>query len=266
MGFKRHFNGNGEMMKTTKIFGYPFICELSYEEISDLIIEDIQSNQIITNVITPNAHGIVSYASHPALNAFCQQSKYVLPDGQPIVLLSKLTENPIQKRLTGSDLFPVLFNKINNTAIKLLFILSDESLIEKFQEVSTNSIYYVPPFLKMEEENKLKAEGLKIAELIEEQEIQIVFFGISEPKQGALSQVITEKLTSKKHPKSCIFLFLGASYEFYFGIKKRAPKIFQKLSLEWFYRLMMEPKRLLKRYTVTNVQFIVLAIKWYRKK
>jgi N-acetylglucosaminyldiphosphoundecaprenol N-acetyl-beta-D-mannosaminyltransferase len=250
------------MMKTTTIFGFPFICDLSYEEISDLIIEDVETNEIITNVITPNAHGIVSYHAYPDLNAFCQQSKYVLPDGQPLVLLSRFSNHPIQKRLTGSDLFPVLFDKINNTAVKILFILSDESLIGKFQEVSNNARYYVPPFLKMNEAHKIQAEGLKIAELIQEYQIQLVFFGISEPKQGALSQVITKILLDNKYNKSCIFLFLGASYEFYFGIKKRAPLIFQKLSLEWFYRLMMEPRRLLKRYTVTNAQFIFLAIQW----
>ncbi len=250
------------MIKTTTIFGYSFICDLSYSEISDLIIEDVKTNDVITNVITPNAHGIVSYSRYPELNRFCQQSKYVLPDGQPIVLLSRFTKNKIQKRLTGSDFFPVLFNKINNTEVSILFVLSDESLIPRFKQKSENSTYYIPSFIRMEDTPKLREEGLNISKIILEKEIQIVFFGISEPKQGALSQIITQELLKSNPEKSCIMLFLGASYEFYFGVKKRAPIVYQKFGLEWLYRLLKEPKRLLKRYTVTNSLFILKSIKW----
>lgn len=250
------------MMKTTTIFGFPFICDLSYQEISDLIIEDVKSNEVITNVITPNAHGIVSYSKYAELNHFCQQSKYVLPDGQPIVLLSRFTKNRIQKRLTGSDLFPVLFKKINNTEISILFVLSDAKLIPLFEKESKNSTYYIPSFIRMEDTSKLSEEGLNISKIILEKGIQIVFFGISEPKQGALSRIITQELLKSNPKKSCIMLFLGASYEFYFGIKERAPIIYQKLGLEWFYRLIKEPKRLFKRYTVTNSLFILKSMKW----
>lgn len=252
-------------MRTTKIFDYNFICDLDYSEISDLIIEDVRREDVITNVFTPNAHGIVSYSNYPNVNKFCQQSKYILPDGQPLVWLSRFTEYKIKQRLTGSDLFPVLFERINNTDFKTLFILSSDVLINEFKKISKNSIYHIPPFLRMEDVSGLNRETELICDLILKNKIDFVFLGISEPKQGALSQLITIELQKKKYNKSCIFLFLGASYEFYFNMKKRAPKIYQKLGLEWVYRFMMEPKRLFKRYTVTNFKFIIKSIVWIWK-
>lgn len=253
-------------MKTTKIFDYDFICDLDYHEISDLIVKDVQNENVITNVFTPNAHGIIEYGNYIEVNEFCRGSKYILPDGQPIVWLSRFTKNKIKKRLTGSDLFPVLFDKINNTNYKILFILSDDTLITRFKDISTNSIYHIPPVLRMEDHLRFKNEAMIVSNLVIANEIEFVFIGISEPKQGMLSKLITRELQLNSYKKSCIFLFLGASYEFYFSIKKRAPEIYQKLGLEWLYRLMKEPKRLLKRYTVTNFKFIVKSIKWIMSK
>jgi len=63
-----------------------------------------------------------------------------------------------------------------------------------------------------------------------------------------------------------VFFFLGASYEFYFGLKKRAPMIYQKLALEWFYRLITEPGRMYKRYIFGNLVFVMRALKWFLNK
>jgi UDP-N-acetyl-D-mannosaminuronic acid transferase (WecB/TagA/CpsF family) len=54
---------------------------------------------------------------------------------------------------------------------------------------------------------------------------------------------------------------LGATIDFEAGTLKRAPKIFQRLSLEWFYRLCMEPKRLVKRYLVDDMSFFYYIMK-----
>lgn len=249
-------------MKTTQILGYNFIYGYTYQEISDLIITDIQQNNIVTNVFTPNAHGIVSYSDLPDTNKFCQQSKYILPDGQPIVWLSRFASNRIKHRLTGSDLFPVLFSKLNNTEHQLLFILSDHFLSDRFKAISNNSMCYVPPFIDLFDQKGMINEASAIFELIKNNAIKAVFLGISEPKQGVLAKLVTEIMEREKYTKGCIFLFLGASYEFYFDIKKRAPRWMQKSGLEWLYRLLKEPKRLLKRYTITNTRFIIKAIKW----
>ena len=55
-----------------------------------------------------------------------------------------------------------------------------------------------------------------------------------------------------------IFLLLGGSFEMYLGTTKRAPTWMQRVGLEWFFRFLMEPKRLFRRYFVTDTRFVWL--------
>lgn len=251
------------MRTTVNIFGFNFICDASYEQLADDIIGDVsQSGVGITNFITPNAHGINVYAGLPELNRFCQSSHYVLPDGQPIVWLSRLTRHPIRKRLTGSDFFPVIFNRLKDPRHKCLFIVSSETVKQAFRNEKPEAFFLVPEFFDMQEPEKIDRIAGGIADLVAEHSINYVFIGISEPKQGALAKGATQKLTSRNYKSPCIFFFLGASFEFYFGLKKRAPLFFRKYGLEWFYRLMQEPKRMFGRYVIGNFMFILRSIKW----
>jgi N-acetylglucosaminyldiphosphoundecaprenol N-acetyl-beta-D-mannosaminyltransferase len=59
---------------------------------------------------------------------------------------------------------------------------------------------------------------------------------------------------------------MGASYEFYLNLKKRAPKFWQKTGMEWFYRFTQEPGRLFRRYFVDDMQFFPIVWREFRKK
>ena len=251
------------MRATTNIFGYNFICDIGYEELANEIIHEINTNGIgLTNFITPNAHGINMYLEYPELNTFCKSSKYVLPDGQPIVWLSKLTPSPIKRRLTGSDFFPVIFNKLKGPEHKCLFVVSNTMLRDKFLQEKPDTSFIIPDFFEMGDTSKINEIGDKMVEQITQHKLNYIFIGVSEPKQGALAQNVTGKLQKLNYGGPCLFFFLGASFEFYFGLKKRAPLLFQKLGLEWFYRLITEPARMYKRYIFGNFIFVMRAIKW----
>lgn len=255
------------MRATTNIFGYHFICDATYEALAEEIVMRVRSGQIgITNMITPNAHGINMYYKYPALNAFCKTSEYVLPDGQPIVWLSKLTPAPIKKRLTGSDFFPVIFGKLKTPEHRCLFVVSNDTVKQKLKPEKPDAVFVIPEFFSMEDQEKISRAGDTITQQILEKKLNYVFIGISEPKQGALAQNVTMKLKAAQYKEPCIFFFLGASYEFYFGLKKRAPVIFQKTGLEWFYRLITEPRRMYRRYIFGNLLFVARSVKWLLNK
>ena len=61
--------------------------------------------------------------------------------------------------------------------------------------------------------------------------------------------------------QSVLLLLLGASFEFYFGFKPRAPRWMQDSGLEWLHRFMQEPGRLWKRYTVDSFRFMLIALR-----
>jgi N-acetylglucosaminyldiphosphoundecaprenol N-acetyl-beta-D-mannosaminyltransferase len=255
------------MTRTTNIFGYNFICDASYEQLADELIGRVKRNETgITNFITPNAHGINMYIKHGYLNEFCRKSEYILPDGQPIVWLSRLTPSRISRRLTGSDFFPVMYKRLKDQGIKCLFVVSNEDIMQRFMAERTGDIYIIPPYFDMNEREKIASTAEEIFKEIVSHEIGYVFIGISEPKQGALAFEVTKRLNANGYERSCVFFFLGASFEFYFGLKKRAPALFQKIGMEWFYRLITEPGRMYKRYIFGNAVFLLRALKWFTTK
>lgn len=255
------------MRKTTKIFGYNFICDTSYDQLADEIVNDVDTEKpFLAGFITPNAHGINSYLKYPDLNAYSKSCKYVLPDGQPLVWLSKFTSHPIKKRLTGSDFFPVIFNKIKAETFKCMFVVSNEELKNKFNALKPGASFNVPEFFTLGEQEKINSICDEITNEIFTKNINYVFIGISEPKQGALGQNVSQKLRERGYQQSCVFFFLGASFEFFFGQKKRAPLFFRKFGLEWFYRLFSEPRRMFKRYVFGNFIFVLRSIHWIINK
>jgi len=80
------------------------------------------------------------------------------------------------------------------------------------------------------------------------------------PKQEMLIINLHEKL-NQKNIKLPVFFNLGASYEFYTGIKNRAPKWMQKIGLEWLHRFLSEPKRTFKRYFYDDLYIFILFLK-----
>lgn len=256
-------------MTTKNIFGFNFIRDVSYNVLADTIIDGINLNTLgITNLATPNAHIITElYFKHKKLNKFLKTSKFILPDGQPIVWLSKFTKSPIKKRLTGSDFFPVIFNKLKEEKYRCLFVVSDLALKDKFMLEKPNAVYIVPDFFEINEAEKTSSLVSLIVNEIQGHNINYVFMGISCPKQETLSNDISVKLREYNYPNSCVFFMLGASFEFYFGMKKRAPLFFQRLGLEWLHRLWKEPRRTYKRYIYGNLVFLFLCAKWvFHKK
>jgi N-acetylglucosaminyldiphosphoundecaprenol N-acetyl-beta-D-mannosaminyltransferase len=111
-----------------------------------------------------------------------------------------------------------------------------------------------PPFRLLEE-----WELNEHISLINQSKPHFVFVSLGCPKQ--------EKWMADNFKKiNAVLLGVGAAFEIMAGMKKRAPKWMQDLSLEWLYRLIQEPRRLFKRYFVTNSFFIYLLIKAIYKK
>jgi N-acetylglucosaminyldiphosphoundecaprenol N-acetyl-beta-D-mannosaminyltransferase len=81
-----------------------------------------------------------------------------------------------------------------------------------------------------------------------------VFFGISFPKQQWVALALERELRHAGRPMP-IFLLLGGSFEMYLGIIPRAPGWMQRCGLEWLFRFIREPRRLFRRYFVTDTRF-----------
>ncbi|OQW92010.1 MAG: hypothetical protein BWK79_15600 [Beggiatoa sp. IS2] len=255
------------------LFGLDFISAASHHEfLGELVnypnIPAYQNLSKLPLVITPNADQIVQLdePQFRTLKEQLSQCLFILPDGQPIVWFSRLIGKPLQARLTGSDLFPLVWQTAKQHQQKVFIIVSHEELGIKLKQDYDNIIYYTPEFF-----NPLKDNGLfekvctEIIEKISEFKPHYVIVGIGFPKQELLSLAVHASLV-KQQLNSPLFLLLGASAEFYVGTKKRAPVFLQKMGLEWLHRLSQEPRRLWKRYILGAWRLLHIFIKNYSKE
>lgn len=185
----------------------------------------------------------------------------VTPDGMPLAKAMKLLFGIKQDRVAGMDLLPDLLKKAEEQNLGVFFYGGTKDMLDKTKEYLQfkypelkKQHYYSPPFRLLTEE-----EELEIIEIINESESHLVFVALGCPKQEKWMSAMKGKINA------CM-IGIGGALPVMIGMQKRAPLWMQKLSLEWLFRLFQEPKRLFKRYFITNSLFIILFFKQWLNK
>ena len=225
------------------------INALTMEEAVDQLwtwINDSQQPEGCRYVVTPNVDHAVILRENAGLQAAYRDSHLVLADGFPIVMASKLLNQPVPERVAGSELVPRLFNFFNSYGELKVFLLgaaegvaevAAKNMLKQWPKVQTVGVYSPP----MGFEND-KVECAKILTRIEACKPDVVVVGLGAPKQ---------ELWVHRHHKlipATVALCVGATIDFLAGEKKRAPLWMQQYNLEWAHRMLSEPQRLVKRY------------------
>lgn len=176
----------------------------------------------------------------------------IVPDGIGIVKAAKMLDYNVKERIPGVEIAEELL-RLGNLKKKSIFILgSKEEVLVKLREVFNSKYPDLEVLGMINGYNKDKAADFQ---KIIEAKPDIVLVALGIPNQ--------EKLIYK-HLKSFekgIFVGVGGSLDVISGSKKRAPKLFVKLNLEWFYRIMCEPSRF-KRFYDNNIKFIFKVRKY----
>jgi N-acetylglucosaminyldiphosphoundecaprenol N-acetyl-beta-D-mannosaminyltransferase len=211
-------------------------------------------------VVTPNVDDIVrlNEPGHATLADAERRARYVLPDGQPIVWISRWAGRPLTRRLPGSSLFPPLWERASRDRRRVVVVAPVASVREALQRDHPDAGVVVPPYFDAADEAQLGAVVAECLDQIERVDAELVFIGIGFPKQQRLALALIERLDAAGRPLP-LFLLIGGSIDLYLGRVPRAPEWVQRLGLEWFYRFLREPKRLFRRYFVTDSKFIPLA-------
>ncbi len=203
-----------------------------------------------------NVHMLMEAYSDREFNDVLNNADIATPDGNPVSKLSKLFYGQQQDRVAGMDLLPKLLEEAAARGKSVYFYGSTDEVLEAVvakakEEFPTLEIagYYSPPFRKLSEE-----EDAAITDMINQTAPDLVFVALGCPKQERWMAA------HKGQVKACM-LGVGQAYMTYAGLEKRLPAWARNLSLEWTYRLWQEPRRLWKRYLVTNSMFILLTIK-----
>ena len=139
--------------------------------------------------------------------------------------------------------------------------MPNEQVAEQLKEDSGAVECWVAPFVDYSNDDVVGEiiDGLKLQ--FELDSFDFIVVGIGLPNRELLTKALVERgFTNSK------YLLFGAAFEFYLGIKKRAPKIWISFGCEWLYRFFKEPSRLFKRYFIESWPFLRLSIKEIRGK
>lgn len=181
-------------------------------------------------------------------------------DGASVVLASRYLKSPLPERVAGIDLMQRLVELAERKGYSVYFLGAKQDVVEKMAQVLQER----HPRLKIVgihngyfKENQWK----EIATLIHKRKPQLVFVGITSP----LKEYLVEYLQNSR--LNCVFMGVGGSFDVISGMILRAPIWMQKMNLEWLFRVIQEPRRLLKRYFVGNLEFIKnVYLEKYTKK
>lgn len=218
----------------------------SYQEFEKILKKNLEKNQKMFIVTANPETFMIGTNDKEVSQILLDEEVTIVPDGIGIVKGANMLGYKVKERIPGIEIAWSLL-KLGNKQQKTIYLLGAS---EEVKEKTVEKIKTDYPNLKvLGAVNGYGKDKDKDFEEIKKANPDIVLVALGIPAQ--------EKLIYKhlNNFKKGIFVGVGGSLDVISGSKKRAPKIFQKLGLEWLYRLAKEPKRV-KRFYNSNVKFI----------
>ncbi len=244
------------------VFGIRFRDEPAADLAHSIATEPVPAGDGPRLIVTTNIDHVVQLAEVPAFRTAYDNAWAVTADGWPVVAYARLVGGYGGGRVTGADLFPLIAAELTaehrivclasseRTAVGLRERLEREGVPPSVTEV------IVPPY-------GFEADpvyGTMLARRIRAFGTTHLFMGVGAPKSEIWVDQHRETLGDLY---ACCF---GAALNFYAGTRRRAPMLMQRLGLEWLWRMMGEPRRLIARYGRGAPRYLMLVLRdiWRR--
>ena len=207
-----------------------------------------------------NAAKIVKMQSDELLSDSVLNSDLIIADGMAVVWASRILGAGLPERVTGIGLFEGLLAVAEQDGRSVYFLGAEQGTLEelivrvKAKHPDLRIAGSRNGYFSEEDEPELAAE---IAELAPD----FLFVGITTPKK----EIFLDRWGKQMGDLVCHGV--GGSFDVYAGKTKRAPILWQRMGIEWAYRIVQEPRRMWRRYWVTNTAFIAMVLSdWIRAR
>lgn len=209
-----------------------------------------------TFVVTANPEIVMYGKEDPAYLNLVNKANYVIADGYGVILGSKIIRDELPERIAGFDLMKSLLEKSSHEGWSVYFLGAKEEVINQ----AVTNIKGAFPELKVVgwHHGYTDVNDETFVKEIAAKKPDIVFTGIGFPKQEYW--IANNMLQFEKG----FFMGVGGSFDVWAGKVKRAPLIWQKLHIEWLYRLIQEPTRW--RRMLVLPQFVLQVFKERKRK
>jgi N-acetylglucosaminyldiphosphoundecaprenol N-acetyl-beta-D-mannosaminyltransferase len=173
----------------------------------------------------------------------------IVADGQPIVWASHLLGTPLPERVAGIDLMTNLLDQGDKNGLRIYLLGAKQEVLDKLS-ILIQEKYPGIILCGMRNGYFDEAQEKLIVEEISTHSPDILLIGMPSPFKETWAEKHRNELNSS------IIIGVGGSFDVLAGFVKRAPQWMQKIGMEWFWRLLMEPRKLWKRYLINNTYFI----------
>ncbi len=210
-------------------------------------LEELKGDYICVS----NVHTTVMAYRDKAYRRVQNSAAMALPDGQPLSIVSRRRGFFEARRVPGPDLMPAILDLSQETGYRHYFYGSTDAtltalraaLLRRYPKLQIAGMYS-PPFREL-----TKEEDEEIVGRINDSGADFVWVALGAPKQEWW-------MYEHRHRVKAVMLGVGAAFDFTAGTVKRAPMWMQRLCLEWVFRILRDPKRMLPRYLNTNFAFL----------
>lgn len=227
------------------------VSAAGYAKVVDAILQ--AARQRLPSVASFHAaHALVTASDDPALLTKVNTFQILAPDGQPVRwALNLLYRAGLRDRVYGPELMMRLCRRAAAEGVPVYFYGSSPRVIDglcarfsaEYPDLEVAGAES-PPFRPLSPE-----EDRDMVNRINQSGAGIVFIGLGAPKQDHFAYEHRDRIRA-------VQVCVGAAFDFHAGSKKMAPPWMQRNGLEWLYRLIQEPRRLWRRYMVTNSVFL----------
>jgi len=225
-------------------------------------LSTIKAPKVLINTI--NAHSFNTVQIDKDFGEALESSNILLPDGVSVVWAMRMLTGMKLKKVAGADLFFYEMKRLNAIGGKCFFLGSSNDTLQlilkkaAIEYPNVKVFSYSPPYKPVfsDEDNKAMIDEVNAVQP------DVLFIGMTAPKQEKWAHSHFDEL--QVGHVCCI----GAVFDFYAGKINRAPNWMIKIGMEWFYRLVKEPKRMWRRYLIGNLKFagyLALALLGFSK-
>ena len=236
----------------TPVLGVP-VSAVSFAQAQQQVL-DWGRERASRYVVLANVHVVVTARREAALGGVVAAADLATPDGAPVAWMLRRLGHVGQTRVSGPDLMWALLGRCASDGLPVYFYGSTpQTLLALVGRVRAAFAglqvagYESPPFRALTPD-----EDAQAVQRINASGAGLVFVGLGCPKQELWMHAHRGRINA-------VMLGVGAAFDFYAGTVSRAPLWMREHGLEWLHRLLSEPRRLWKRYLVTNTLFVLLA-------
>lgn len=241
-------------LPTQEIMGIPFLSS-TYQQSVEHFIHEIQAGKRL-RVITANPEIVMLQRKNPEVAQIIQEADYITPDGVGILIAGKILQRPIRERITGVELTTALLKYANECGWRVYLLgatpdvmkLVDERIREQYPRIQLRTHH---GYFTESEEADIIAE-------VNEHCPHILLVGLGAPRQ--------ELWLSRHNLNYNLAMGVGGTFDVLSGKVKRAPLLWQKLGVEWLYRLLHEPRRAKRMLALPQFLIEVFAERMRRSR